>query len=135
MLPGQTGCGGANGYDPRTRRPTKLSWRSTVHSIRQSPATAGVAPKPSSSVTCRAAPECHAGWYDELLGFLNNRRTLRRVTPRKPARSADLDEAGSMALQAHRLPLTPGATPGTLSTVQWARMAYAIGALSQLPGP
>ena len=75
----------------------------------------------------------HAGWYDELLGFLNQpSHAAPRDTPESRA-VPDLDEA-LMVLQAHRLPLTPGATPGTLSTVQWARMAYAIGVLSQLPG-
>jgi hypothetical protein len=76
----------------------------------------------------------HAGWYDELLGFLNHPpHPAPRDTEESPA-APDLDDALTV-LQARRLPpLTPGTTSNTLSTVQWARMAYAIGALSQLPG-
>jgi hypothetical protein len=75
----------------------------------------------------------HAGWYDELLGFLGqSSHAAPRDSPESPA-APGLDEALTV-LQAHRRPLDQNATPGTLSTVQWSRMAYAIGALSQLPG-
>jgi hypothetical protein len=74
----------------------------------------------------------HAGWYGELLGFLNHPPLpAPRDSEESPA-APDLDDALTV-LQAHRRPLTPGATSNTLTTVQWARMAYAIGALSQLP--
>lgn len=70
----------------------------------------------------------NAGWYDELLGFLAD------VAPSEvePFASPDLSQALT-ALQG-RPETGADVEAGPLTTVQLSRMAYAIGALSHLPG-
>jgi hypothetical protein len=71
----------------------------------------------------------NAGWYDELLGFLGQQppRGVHAMTP-----SLELSSALTL-LQDRRTYPGEDADAESLSPVQLSRMAYAIGALSQLP--
>jgi hypothetical protein len=70
----------------------------------------------------------NAGWYDELLGFLG---VTGGPDLAEPIDIPDLGEA--LETLQNRQPGT-GDDPEPLTTVQLSRMAYAIGALSNLPG-
>ncbi|MEB3030870.1 hypothetical protein [[Mycobacterium] nativiensis] len=88
----------------------------------------------------------NAGWYEELLGFLNRSSEQGAGGPESPA-APDLGEAltvlrhhGPAPAQSRRMmdagqdAAADAPQPVTLTAVQLSRMAYAIGALSHLPG-
>jgi hypothetical protein len=102
----------------------------------------------------------HAGWYEQLLGFLGHREspfTTHSAVPNleqalavlqqeaapdpqsvrtKPVkiRPATAQKETAMTAALSGAAPTPPAQPRSLSTVQKARMVYAIATLSQLPG-
>lgn len=73
----------------------------------------------------------NAGWYDELLGFLQH---SPGAGPREEgsATAPELSDALTV-LQAQKSPPDEEDDANSLSAVQLSRMVYAIGALSQLP--
>jgi hypothetical protein len=75
----------------------------------------------------------NAGWYEELLGFLNAGTNVDSSTAEAPPAAPDLSDALTV-LQNQSESLTPGALRPPLTAVQLSRMVYAIGALSHLPG-
>jgi hypothetical protein len=96
----------------------------------------------------------HAGWYEQLLGFLGHREspfTTHSAVPNLEQALVVLQQEAAPAPQPAKTKPTkkqtattaafasgpaagPPAPPRSLSTVQKARMVYAIATLSQLPG-
>jgi hypothetical protein len=93
----------------------------------------------------------HAGWYEQLLGFLGHRESpfnthsavpdleqalavlQQQAAPAPQQAKKKTTTKGTVMAASGRAPGSP-APPRALSTVQKARMVYAIATLSQLPG-
>jgi hypothetical protein len=86
----------------------------------------------------------NTGWYEQLLGYLGHRETHFTEHATVPDLASALDVLSQESLaplaQGQQVAAATGSVPGPapadrpLSTVQKARMVYAIATLSQLPG-